>query len=300
MNGGVAKTRIVGPLVGVVTQLPGLVGIIVLAFLAGCAASTPSGPTSPGAGAAVDRDRLLSEVAACHLLRVGQTSDPYTTDATVIAAASKYGFSVEDVIARSDALVRGSASSFATLIRSSAASCNRLASLTGVRPALVSFKKPDEKQNVWIKLRGRITKGFVDRAIAELADRSAVGLIINSPGGSVFEARRLGRYLRSNGLRSAVDESCLSACVDVLAGGVERYITPNAVLGIHQSKAPRQLGSHESGQAYVAGSALYLREMGVDDIVALLAAAVPHEKIFLIPTANALETRLATRVIRRI
>jgi hypothetical protein len=86
----------------------------------------------------------------------------------------------------------------------------------------------------------------------------------------------------------------------VLAGGVERYVTPNAVLGIHQSKAPTQIGSHESGQAYVAGSALYLREMGVDDIVALLAAAVPHEKLFVITPANAIETRLATRVIRPI
>jgi len=36
----------------------------------------------------------------------------------------------------------------------------------------------------------------------------------------------------------------------------------------------------------------------VDDILALLAAAVPHQNIFLISTDEALQTRLATGVIR--
>lgn len=275
-----------------------LAAVVVLVLVTGCGttASTRApveAPHQPG----LDRDRLLSVVAACHLLRVDQTSDPTITDATVIAATKKYGFSIGDVLTRSDALRQASRSRQREIARSVAYSCNKLARLTGVRPTPVRFKTAGKSKPIWLRVSGEIKDGFAERVVVEIRSQKAVGVIINSPGGSVIEARSLGRYLRSKGLRTAVDKSCLSACVDVLAGGVERYITPGAVLGIHQSKAPRHLSSHESGQAYVAGSALYLREMGVDESIALVAAAVPHNKIFLISTENALEARLATNVI---
>ncbi len=247
-----------------------------------------------------ERDRLLSLVAACHLLRVGQASDAPVTDATVIAATKKYGFSIADVRMRADVLRRTMPSGQWELARSGTSSCNQLAGLTGARPAPVRFKKAGETKPIWLRVSGEIKDGFAERVVAEIRKQRAVGVVIDSPGGSVNEARKLGRYLRTQGLRAAVDKSCLSACVDVLAGGVERYVTPGAVLGIHQSKVPRHLSSHESGQAYVALSALYLREMGVDDNMALVAAAVPHNKIFLISIENALKSRLATNVISRL
>jgi len=277
-----------------------LAGIICLVVLAGCGGSSAVRPIPEETRPVIDRDHLLTDVAACHLLRVGQTSDPNVTDATVVAASRKYGFSIDDVLQRSRDLLRGSRWSARDLLRSAGLSCDRLADLTGVSPSLVRLKEPRNAKEIWVRASGQITNGFADRVIAEIRSKRAVGLVIDSPGGSVHEARRLGRYLRANGLRTAVDRSCLSACIDVLAGGVQRYITPGAVLGIHQSKVPKEVSSHEGGQAYVAGSALYLREMGVDDTLALLAAAVPHQKIFLISTANALQTRLATGVISRL
>jgi hypothetical protein len=145
-----------------------------------------------------------------------------------------------------------------------------------------------------------IGAGFAGRVIRELRDKRAVGLIINSPGGSVAEARALGRYLRANGLRTAVDRACLSACIDVLAGGSERYATRNARLGIHQSKVPNRYSSHEGGQLYVAESFRYLREMGVDADVAIAAAAIPNDRLLLIPLKQALETRLVTAVVDKL
>jgi hypothetical protein len=149
-----------------------------------------------------------------------------------------------------------------------------------------------------MRVSGEIVDGYADRVIREIRKRGATGVIVDSNGGSVYEARRLGRYLRANGLITAVDKLCLSACVDVLAGGVARYVAPEAKLGIHQSRVPKWESSHEGGQAYVAEAALYLREMGIDDSVALVAAAIPHDRIFLISTENALETRLATGIVR--
>jgi hypothetical protein len=247
---------------------------------------------------AVDRDDLLSMAAACHLLRVGQSVDTRVTDATVVAALSKYGITVQELLERSDNLLVSYRSREPELIAAARESCDRLADLTGVRPALVRFDKTGAIDDTWVRFRGEIKDGFAERVASEMRRRKATGLIMESSGGSVYEARKLGRYLRANGLSTGVDKLCLSACVDVLAGGVARYVTSNARLGIHQSKVPRQVSSHEGGQAYVAESALYLREMGVDDTVALVAAAIPHDRIYLITIENALDTRLATSVVR--
>jgi hypothetical protein len=216
----------------------------------------------------------------------------------VLAALQTFGFSVKELLERSDALLVSFRSQESELAAVARESCNRLAAITGVKPALVRFDRTGEIHVDWLRIKGEIVDGYADKVISEIRKRRASGVIIESTGGSVYEARKLGRFLRANGLRTAVDKLCLSACVEVLAGGVERYITPGARLGIHQSKVPDQVSSHEGGQAYVAGAALYLREMGIDDTVALVAAAVPHDRIFIISTENALDTRLVTDVMR--
>jgi hypothetical protein len=257
--------------------------------------TTPSRVTT--ASPENDRDALLSAAAACHLLRVGQAADTAVTDATVVAAVRKYGFSVQELLERSDVLLSAYRSREPELLAVARQSCERLASVTGVSPALVRFDRSGDVNATWVRVSGEITYGFADDVISEIRRGRATGLIIESTGGSVYEARKLGRFLRANGLSTAVDRQCFSACVDVLAGGVTRYVTPGASLGIHQSKVPEQVSSHEGGQAYVAEAALYLREMGVDDTVALVAAAVPHDQIYLISTEHALETRLATDLV---
>jgi hypothetical protein len=69
------------------------------------------------------------------------------------------------------------------------------------------------------------------------------------------------------------------------------------MLGIHQSKVPKHLSSHEGGQLSVVAAALYLREMGVDEGIALAAAAVPNNSMYWIPVSEALKTGLATKVV---
>lgn len=245
------------------------------------------------------RDDLLTGIAACHLRRVAQNSDRGATDAVVIAALERYEFTVELMIARSNQLMRGAANPAerASLRELSRDACDQLAALTGVPSSLVRFDATGKLDNTWVSVNGEIGEGFSETVIRRLRQDKAVGLLINSPGGSLFEARRLGRYLRTNGLRVGVDGLCTSACVDVLAGGIERYVTSSAKLGIHQSKVPKHLSSHEGGQLSVAAAALYLREMGVDEVVALAAAAVPNNKMYWIPVSEALKTGLATKLV---
>lgn len=258
----------------------------------------PGGSVAP---AGMSRDDWLTRIAACHLLRVGQNLDVAVTDASVIAAADKYGFRVDAIIDRSNRLIQDYGSRGAALVDFATESCQRVSADTGMPSSLVRFESDGSLSTTWLRIDGlEMTDGFADRTIAELRRRRAVGLVINSPGGSVFEARKLGRHLRAMGLRTAVDQACTSACIDVLAGGVERYVTPDAKLGIHQSRVPQRYSSHEGGQRYVADAFLYLREMGVDPDVAIAAASVPNDKILLISLNDALQTGLVTDVIERL
>jgi hypothetical protein len=273
--------------------------LVAAALLAGCASggrSLLSSAAKPPDG--LSRDELLSRVAACHLLRVGQTLDPKVTDATVLAAVQKYQLEFEDVVRRANLLVARYQTDGAGLILLADESCQQLASATQVSPALVRLEADGRPRAVWLRVDdAEIGDGFAERVIRELRSKKAVGLIINSPGGSVFEARKLGRYLRANGLRAAVDRACVSACIDVLAGGAERYVTRAARLGIHQSKVPERYSSHAGGQLYVADSFRYLREMGVDADVAIAAASIPNDSLLLISLSDALQTRLVTAVV---
>lgn len=271
--------------------------MLMLALLGGCAAGPSKSPPLP---AGLDRDELLTEIAACHLLRVVQNEDRAATDAVVIAALDRYGFEVEAMIARANDLTRAAAArpdQRTQLYALARSACEELADLTGAASGLVRFSDDGQVDKTWLVVDGQIGDGFADKVIARLRAEKAVGLVINSPGGSLFEARRLGRWLRENGLPVGVDKLCTSACVDVLAGGIERYVTANVRLGIHQSKVPPHLSSHEGGQLSVVSAALYLREMGIDDSVALAAAAVPNNKMYWISLGEALDTGLATKVV---
>ena len=180
-----------------------LVAIILIGLaLSGCVPSERPDVSTP-----LDRDALLTTIASCHLLRVGQTNDVAATDATVIIAADKYHLSITAIVERANRMVKDYEQRPSDLIARAMESCDRLAELTGTSPALVRFESDGTLRTAWLRIDGvEITPGFAQRTITELRLRKAIGLVINSPGGSVDEARKLGRYLRANGLRAAVDD----------------------------------------------------------------------------------------------
>jgi hypothetical protein len=156
--------------------------------------------------------------------------------------------------------------------------------------------KPDCPE--WLSAEGRIepgtAKAFAD-AIANLKGRR-LPVLIHSPGGSVADAGGMGELIRAKGLAVAVARTliancpeaspkcpdgpgtaitggaaCASACVLVLAGGVERLAAPSARIGVHQTTT---LVSETEGLAHLKSTRKIYEQRGVDAAVEAYLAAM--------------------------
>ncbi|MBV9909720.1 MAG: hypothetical protein JOY52_19380 [Hyphomicrobiales bacterium] len=143
----------------------------------------------------------------------------------------------------------------------------------------------------WLSAEGQITPGsgkaFAD-AIANLKGRR-LPILIHSPGGSVADAGAMGELIREKGLAVAVARTliancpdtspkcpdgpgsaitggamCASACVLVLAGGVERLASLSARIGVHQITT---VVSETEGLAHLKSTHKIYEQRGVDAAV---------------------------------
>jgi hypothetical protein len=143
----------------------------------------------------------------------------------------------------------------------------------------------------WLSAEGQIVPGsgkaFAD-AIANLKGRR-LPILIHSPGGAVADAGAMGELIREKSLAVAVARTlivncpdaapkcpdgpgsaitggamCASACVLVLAGGVERLASPSARIGVHQITT---LVSETEGLAHLKSTRKIYEQRGVDAAV---------------------------------
>jgi hypothetical protein len=150
----------------------------------------------------------------------------------------------------------------------------------------------------WLSAEGRIelgtAKAFAD-AVANLKGRR-LPILIHSPGGSVADAGAMGELIRAKGLAVAVARTlitncpeaspkcpdgpgtaltggaiCASACVLVLAGGVERLAAPSARIGVHQITT---VVSETEGLAHLKSARKLYEQKGVDGAVEAYLAAM--------------------------
>jgi len=183
----------------------------------------------------------------------------------------------------------------------------------------------------WLSAEGQIVPGsakaFAD-AIANLKGRR-LPILIHSPGGSVVDAARMGELIRKKGLAVAVARTliancpetspkcpdgpgsaitggatCASACVLVLAGGVERLAGPVPLIGVHQIttliseveglahlKSVRKIYEQRGVDSAVEA---YLAAMGVGEPVMTLMRKTPAASIRWLSLAELRASRLAT------
>ena len=155
--------------------------------------------------------------------------------------------------------------------------------------------KPDCPE--WLSAEGRIEPGTAKVfavAIANLKGRR-LPILIHSPGGSVADAGAMGELIRAKGLAVAVARTliancpegspkcpdgpgtaitggaaCASACVLVLAGGVERLAAPSARIGVHQITT---VVSETEGLAHLKSTRKLYEQKGVDAAVEAYLAA---------------------------
>ena len=183
----------------------------------------------------------------------------------------------------------------------------------------------------WLSAEGRIGPGAATD-LAEALERlngRRLPILIHSPGGSVADAVAMGELIRAKGLAVAVARTlitncperapkcpsgpgraitggamCASACVLVLAGGVERLVGPAALVGVHQittvvreTEGLAHLTStrkvYEQLDADAAVSA-YLAAMGVGDPVMALMRKTPAASVRWLSLADLKVSHLAT------
>jgi ATP-dependent protease ClpP protease subunit len=108
---------------------------------------------------------------------------------------------------------------------------------------------------------------------------------INSRGGSVAAAMAIGRMLRKEHAWLEVKGDCISACVLILAGAVDRHFGKSGVVGIHrpylaltaqQNPTPDQI-KRDYG-AMLQDIRSYLREMNVSEQLANDIVSYPTGK----------------------
>ena len=208
----------------------------------------------------------------------------------------------------------------------------------------------------WLSAEGAIVRGSAQQlrqALAQFGDHK-IPLLINSPGGLVDEGLAMGRIVRERRMAVGVAKTmfvscvpglkhcdqgalgepvapgafCFSACVFVLAGGVDRFASPLSAVGVHQARADgpktiirklfrvnykiengqkrevsRELMSTQTVVAPETASDLsqieqsikaYYAEMGIDGRVWDLSLATPPSGIYIIRAADLRSMRLAT------
>ena len=90
------------------------------------------------------------------------------------------------------------------------------------------------RQGKELSFYGEIVAGVAKELDALLkAHPDATVLHLNSPGGSVHEARRMSVLVTEARIATITDSYCNSACVIVFLGASQRYMTPDARIGFH-------------------------------------------------------------------
>lgn len=142
-----------------------------------------------------------------------------------------------------------------------------------------------------VLLNGTIETGDAKRFEEWLASRpeAPTTIALNSPGGDVVDALAIGRLIRSKGFKTLLEPKaiCLSACPYVLAGGVERIVSKEAFVGVHQ----HYFGENTYLPAFLLVSDIqvghgevmvFLQEMGIDPMMMAKALVTPPDDIYLL------------------
>ena len=152
-------------------------------------------------------------------------------------------------------------------------------------------------------LNGAIESGDAGRFAAHLASSGelSVPVAMNSPGGVVDEALKIGRMLRAEEAETVILPGmiCVSACPYMLAGGTDRRVSNRGAVGMHQHyyQTPAYLPAFwavediQHGQGQVMQ---FLIEMGVDSSVMLHSLNTPPDEIYVLVEEELLGSRLAT------
>jgi ATP-dependent protease ClpP protease subunit len=111
---------------------------------------------------------------------------------------------------------------------------------------------------------------------------------VDSQGGELFATLEIGRIMRAEGASISVGPgaACISACVFLLMGAIERTISGDARVGIHrpslqapQEGGPRQASEDEIVAAMFEQLVLYAQQMNVPRTIIDALMVVPPDRV---------------------
>ncbi len=156
-----------------------------------------------------------------------------------------------------------------------------------------------------VKLRGVIDESriqLVQQArLRRDAVRHALGrevgfhVDVDSPGGEIFAALEIGRILRTERASISVGKgrSCISSCVFLLMGAIERRVSGDARLGIHRPSlgAPGQAGPKQASEDEIVDAMsgpllLYAQQMNVPRKIIDDSMSVPADRVRQLSAAD--------------
>jgi hypothetical protein len=157
---------------------------------------------------------------------------------------------------------------------------------------------------------GEIVQGDTETLLqalqsANVPPASDILIDLNSPGGSVIEALKLGRFIENLKAKTSVGQSgvrpgqCLSACVWVFLGGAYRYLPIDSKIGVHQfafdTQKEVQAGVATAvSQVLAADIVEFIRENRANtDFFKLVTSATPDE-ISYVPAEVLRDLRVVT------
>jgi len=189
----------------------------------------------------------------------------------------------------------------------------RLASFTSVSQEMISFKggrfviARSTDGDCVVALQGTITSSAAsafDDVIRKASDLGCInpGLLLESPGGELYEGLELATKVRKAGFRTIVRSACASACAMIFLGGAERMLMgPGARIGLHQPSYGRAALSTCDTTTYTSAA----REMAdhvkssvpahAEQIIDLIRQT-PCYKIEWVYGRRALDLGIATRL----
>jgi hypothetical protein len=149
-----------------------------------------------------------------------------------------------------------------------------------------------------VKLRGVIDGSRLQLVRQALQRRDAVRralhrdvdfhVDVDSQGGEIFATLEIGRIMRAEGASIAVGKraSCISACVFLLMGAIERHISGDARVGIHrpslrapQEGGPRPASEDEIVRAMSESLVLYAQQMNVPRKIIDALMLIPPDRV---------------------
>jgi hypothetical protein len=147
-----------------------------------------------------------------------------------------------------------------------------------------------------LEFSGGITFGAAKEFEHFLDAMGSVRLVhLNSIGGRIFEAQRIGNLIRSRNLSTYVSNQCLSACTIIFLSGRERLITAQARLGFHQ---PDMAGLTEEGRRDAINEEIKrLRSLGMSQAFAVKANQAPPGDMWFPSTPELLAEKAATQLV---